>query len=68
MQGISKNQLVLSAGLKTSFIHRLIFVGKHACICTLDYLVEPGTTAQTWFSSQTLVSTELKMNSCCLLG
>lgn len=60
MRGILKNQIVLSARLKTEFIHQLIFIQKHACICTPHYVV--GQILQ--FAAQTLVSTELKMNSC----
>ena len=34
MRGILKNQIVLSDGLKSQFIH----LQKHACICTQVYL------------------------------
>lgn len=43
MRGIFNYQMVLSARLKTKFIHELIFVEKHACIRTLDYLSDRGT-------------------------
>lgn len=39
MRGILKNQTVLSARLKTEFIQQLIFVQKHASVCTPDYAV-----------------------------
>lgn len=40
MRGMFKTQLALSAGLKTAFLRRLVFVEKHACVCTPSGLVD----------------------------